>query len=291
MIYADDLNSLQDATLASISATRDAIQARFSAHHSPEDPVDSTLRRLFAFLSDRSQAVSFLVSAGYVWDAEIILRSFYEANARIWFICLTSSDDRPALVEEFWGENAAIHNRKRAGRASAAVNTSRKYGNSGDEAVFAALMREDIFGFDEGNKQARKAIEQKWSFSEIVRFLEKNAPPDFDMGDIPALLHMYGQASHLIHADESALDLMLDRKMRAPEELEILSCAHVCRIFNDQASMWILSAMALEYRHGRDVLRDPNVAEKFAAVQGLTKPFTERFNASQAEFYSRWSNR
>lgn len=266
-------------------ATRDAIDSLFLAH-APPMVVDTTLKRLFGYMSERSQAVSFLVSSGYAWDAEIVLRPLYEVNARIWLICLAPNEKaREALVAEFWGDHVEIYNRKRAGRAATAAAIASSNGVTGDDKILCALADDQFFTFSQADKGTRKKVEQKWSFTEIVRFLEKNAPDDFDMSAIAGLLHMYGLASHLIHADAAALDLMADRKLRDPDELAILSATHLCRIFNDQASFWLFSALALAHRFGEKQAIDDEVFEKYARIQKLAAPISEEFEQSQAAFY------
>lgn len=89
-----DLNSIKVAALDAITAVRNAIQGTFSEQGDRQDPIDNTLMRLCAYLSDRSRAVSYLVSSGFAWDGEIILRSFYEVNARIWVICQSDFNAR-----------------------------------------------------------------------------------------------------------------------------------------------------------------------------------------------------
>ncbi|MER2534765.1 MAG: DUF5677 domain-containing protein [Rhizobiaceae bacterium] len=285
---SDENNALQDATLQAVSAVRDAVQACFDSDAARLDErVFSTLRRLFAFMSERSQAISFLVSAGYVWDAEIIVRSFYEAHAKIWFICLTPESGRRALVDEFWDTTSAVHNRRRAAQAAEAAAVSRRQGDSDDALVLSSLTREDIFPADPLNKQGRRTVEQKWSFAEIVRHLQKSGSADFDLSNLGGLLHMYGQASHMIHADESALDTMLDRQLREKTELRTLAEAHVCRIFSDQAHCWLFSLMALRHACGLPKDPGPDLVARLSHLNALIRPYTERFNAGQAAFYQR----
>lgn len=287
MQYAEELNDLQDATLEAISAARDEVEAQFSEHAENDSLVDHTLKRLLAYASDRSQAVSYLVSSDYVWDAEMILRSFYEASAKVWFLCLAKSDERNALAKEFWGPYAEMHNHKRINRAGPATELFQGLGRSADRDVFAVLRKPSLFDPGEGNKVIRRGLEQKWSFTEIVKTLADNAPADFDFRDAKALLHMFGQQSHLVHADDVALDLMLDRKLRSPDELELLACAHVARIFSDQVSLWMISAMALRYRYGRKSDFQGDLLGKSARVHGLGQPIQDRFYRSQEEFYER----
>jgi len=191
--YAVELNKLQDATLDAISTARDQIEVQFSNHAEDRNLVDYTLKRLFAYMSDRSQAVSYLVSSDFMWDAEIVLRSFYEASAKIWLICLSPPDQRESLAEEFWGAYASMHNHKKAKRASPAAELFKRHDRVADETILSTLADRRIYDFGEGNKNDRKVLEQKWSFSEIIRFLEKNSPDDFDLQDAPGLLHMYGR--------------------------------------------------------------------------------------------------
>jgi hypothetical protein len=283
--YSAELNELQEATLEAISFARNQIEIQFSNHAEDRNLVDYTLKHLFAYLSERSQAVSYLVSSNMVWDAEIVLRSFYETAAKIWFICLSRPDQRDALVEEFWGPYASMHSHKRANRASPAAEVFKRNKRPDDEIILSMLGDPRLFDFGENNKKDRKSLEQKWSFTEIIKFLGSNSPEGFDLQDVPGLLHMYGQQSHLIHADESALDLMLDRKLRAPEEYEILASAHVCRIFSDQASLWSISALALSHRYDRKTEIGNGLQAKHAKLHDLAKPFLDRFQESQAEFY------
>jgi Family of unknown function (DUF5677) len=281
------LNELQDAVIDAIRTSRDEIEDHFSKSGDSADLIDNTLQRLCSYLSDRSQAVSYLVSSGYVWDAEIVLRSFYEANAKVWFICLSDPSDRNTLVEEFWVALSAAHNRKQATRAKTSAELFRNTNRPNDEAVLAALTSEDLFNFGTDNKDRRRRLEQKWSFAEILKFLKANSPAVFETKYVEALSHGYGIASHLVHADEAALDLMLDRKLRPKDELGILARAHVCRIFSDQVSLWVFTVMSLAYRFGEQKRVSVDLKKKFEHVHDLSRHFTEAFDASQLKFYPR----
>jgi hypothetical protein len=73
----DALRGLQEASLEALSLIREEVEVLFLHHGSTTPEIAPTLEMLFWYLSSRSQTVSFLVSWGYEWDAEIILRSFY----------------------------------------------------------------------------------------------------------------------------------------------------------------------------------------------------------------------
>ncbi|MDP7241198.1 MAG: DUF5677 domain-containing protein [Rhodospirillales bacterium] len=283
--YASELDQIQDTVLEVISACRDEIEELFAANSNDQEIVDHTLKRLFAYQSDRSQTISYLVSSNYIWDAEIIMRSFYEAHTKIWFICQSPGGERESLAKEFWGDYSKMHAHKKAARAKPGAEFFAQNSRLGDAAVYEALANAQLFEFHEGNKRERKSLEQKWSFSEIIERLERDSSDSFPLTGVSGLKHMYGLQSHLIHADESALDLMLDRNLRSTEELEILTCGHVCRIYSDQVSLWAFSTSALRHRYDLEPKKDSNRWRLWKHLHELTKPFHERFNQSQQDFY------
>lgn len=76
------------------------------------------------------------------------------------------------------------------------------------------------------SKARRQALKQKWSFSEMVRQLDKWTKPLFKVDLFSASIHSYGISSHLIHADESGIGLTNDRKRREDEERRLMEETH-----------------------------------------------------------------
>lgn len=285
MTHSEEIRRLQDATLSAISFTRDSISTLF--RNDTIDQVDHTLMRLVSYLSNRSQTVSFLVSHGFVWDAEIVLRSCSEAAVKIWFICAAAEEERDRLANEFWGSLQTVHDHKRARKALVAAELFASNSRPDEAINLQSLANPEIFPGTDAAKKTRRAIEQRWSFQEIVAWLEKHSPADFPMRGATALAHGYGLQSHLIHADETALDLMLDRALRKPEELVLLEMAHVARIFSDQLSFWTFSALALRYLRGIVTPSGDNLWEVWREVHELTLPLQQRFAESQRAFYQK----
>jgi len=281
------LNEIQDSAIRAITNIRNSFQIEFSDYSDENPPEISTIKNLVLYLSDRSQAISFLASAGYLWDAEIVLRSFYETAAKIWYISFSPASKRGALVDEFWNDLSQIHARKTARKAEFAHDSHVRRGESEDTKVFRALMRKELFDFEGNNKAKRKEIEQRWSFAEIMSYLSKNPIEGMQLADANSLLHMYGQASHLLHADEAALNLMIDRAMRPKAELDILKAAHLCRIWSDQVSLWTFCLVGLRFIREKAELFDDLLIKNFNDVHALTKPIADEFHESQAEFYCR----
>ena len=274
---ANSLDEMQTVALAAISAARDEVVWLFDSFSQEGDVVDDTLKRLFSYMSSRSQTVSYLVSSNYIWDAEIVLRSFYEANAKIWYICDLDGDERKSAVEEFWGDYASMHNHKRRHRANLALGSISFGQDKSGELVYAPLTDSDAFEFGESNKSERRKLEGKWSFSEIVNRLANRNDAALDWKPILALLHMYGQQSHLAHADDAALDLMSDRMMRDPDELQLLSASHIARIFSDQATMWVMSEAMLRHRYGAGPRAESAVDQFYSRFADLAHSFQHAF--------------
>ena len=286
--FAGDLNELQDAKLELISTVRDCIDRTF-LEYDKEEQVLQTLKQLFHYMSARSQAVSYLVSSGFPWDAEIILRSFYEASAKIWFFCFQDESERSALVHEFWGLYAATHDHKRKHRVGPARDLSQAGGREGSAAIFDGLVNEALFPSTPINKRIRKDLEQKWSFLEIINALSDSKSEKAKVPDADVLLQMYGQQSHLIHADDAALDLMMDRALRSKDELPSLEASHAARIMSDQGSLWVFSLAALRHMYGAEKLVPMEIAELWTTQTKRSEALFNQYFDTQRDFYQKHS--
>jgi hypothetical protein len=99
------------------------------------------LAGLFRMLFQRGRASRALVASEMDWDAEIILRAFYETMAKILRICVAPEDGKAKLLDEYWNESAEIHNRRKKGRAAWVQKQSQPF----DEVATAifSLVQDD----------------------------------------------------------------------------------------------------------------------------------------------------
>lgn len=97
---------------------------------------------------------------------------------------------------------------------------------------------------------------------------------------------MYGAASHLIHADCDALELMHDRALRSPDELAALKAAHVCRIFSGQVSFFYVCAEALRRMYKDEFLDANAMLDAWKNCDRISRSHLEAFNESQRAFYA-----
>jgi hypothetical protein len=275
------MQAMQDAALKAFTLTRDEVDSLFKRCGSDTPDITPTLKSLFWYLSARSQAVSFLLSHGYAWDAEIILRSFYETAAKIMLVCLAEPVDQPQLVDEFWNKLGTVNSRRTARKAALAEKVFESNSLSGP--IFQALQDTRIFPLeDETSKAERRRLEQKWSFTEIIENLSRR---ETRLSGLNSILHMYGMASHLAHADNAAMDLMADRATREPHERRLLEASHASRIISDQVSLWWFCADVLRRHYRTEFENAKRLKEAFDETHELGKPFKQAFEDSQRDFY------
>jgi hypothetical protein len=278
---AISMQQMQDAALEAFTLIRDEVKRLIDLHGSETPDITPTLKALFWYLSARSQAASFILSYGYAWDAEIILRSFYETAAKILLICLSEPGDKAKLVDEFWNKLGTINNRRTARQASHAEAV---YGPTDlSRPIFQFLQDERLFPIDDETSRAdRRRLEQKWSFTEIIKNLSEQ---EARLSGITSLLYMYGVASHLAHADNAAMDLMADRVLREPRERQLLEATHAARIISDQVSLFWFCADALRRHYGTEFQDAVSLKQAFLRTTELAKPFSDEFEETQREFY------
>lgn len=282
------LRHLQDGCLEALDLIRDEIHHLFQTFCPEPNQVDQTLRNLFAFQFSRSQAVSFLISWGYSWDAEIVLRTFYEASAKLLFITLAEQSDKQRFVNEFWEDLGSVFDRKTAQRALHAEGLFEA--GSVSAAIFGVLQDDSIFDLaPQTTRTERKDAQKRWSFTEIVESLQGRHLDGKPLTGIKSLLHIYGMASHLAHADKNALELMADRAMRETAELRILEAGHISRMMTDQVSMTWFCAVALKHHLTGEFNNPQKMIEAFEIAHKLSEPIQKAFEDSQKAFYAKWA--
>jgi hypothetical protein len=95
-------------------------------------------------------------------------------------------------------------------------------------------------------------------------------------------------ASHLIHADGSAMDLMYDRAARDTEERKIVKAGQISRIMSDQVSIAWLCAEALRRHFHGEFSTDASLRDVLNRALESGRPFQIAFEESQKDFYSRY---
>lgn len=258
----------------------------FQRRRESRDLYSETLRVLSVYEQDRAQAAYLLIINGLVWDAEIVIRTLYEAFAKAALLSTAPTERRDDLLNEFWEMLPAIYDRQGALKAKTAESLAKHHGNREDARVFKFLRNPERFKVDPvADKRTRNEIERRWSFSGILEVLKRGSLGHERLNWIEALAHMYGVSSHLVHADPKAFDLMEDRSLRG-DDLLPLEVSHICRMLSDIVYLTSFT-LYLNERSWGGVEGMPEPLKQ--ALDGLTKvtaAHREQFAQSQDEFYA-----
>jgi hypothetical protein len=248
------------------------------------EEFEPTQRLLLGYLLDRGHAVLRLVAIRLDFDAEILLRTFYEVSAKIMLITFTPKGERPEMLKEYWTALGEVADRKTAYRAELAEAIVPPEKEDARNSL-KLLQRKNIVRNNLSlNKAARKRLEQKWSFPEVLQRLDGLAGAK--RAGATSLLHVYGMASHLAHADCRAMELYLDRMFRPADERIGLEDSHAARIMSDIAQVGAYCAVLAA--SGANLGAEENlqlVARTAKEVGTVASAVIDDFDATQRDFY------
>jgi hypothetical protein len=80
-------------------------------------------------------------------------------------------------------------------------------------------------------QQARRALEQKWSFAAIADWLGRSELAGTK--NLNALLYGYGMSSHALHLDWTGVSMIWERQTRSTQRIDAIDLAHGGRIVSD----------------------------------------------------------
>jgi hypothetical protein len=267
MQAASDLNEIASQIMDGIRRCRREARRMLSEEHSAEPQVVGTLDALLYFCGERIDSMLVLADYGRLWDVEILERSLQEATIKMLFICLTDSVERQRRIKEYSQDLYEIDLLKRSNRARDMLSIV-----DHDEVLRSPLEPLILDSSEEKRltekwpQRRRKALEQKWSFSEMLKDLDSFFAQRADAPFMKVALHNYGISSHLIHADDTALGLVMDRLSREPREQEAMVVAHLLRMLGD--TFWFTAMSCIAVKHALGVKSDvvPSTVDELAPV-------------------------
>jgi len=219
-------------------------------------------RNMHTFIHERIDSLSVLIFHNCLWDADIILRSVAEASIKLIFVSELAENEKLEKVSEFWNDLGEINNLKQSKQARIVIENLKntKFNPDTFNQIALSEEQEELLA-SKWTKSKRQKIEQPWSFNEMIKSLSKNDQLDM----ILCLQRVFTQSSHLIHADETALGVINDRKNRNDSlKLEIL---HAKRLYSDCLSLYALSTIS--------ILKSINKDNK-DTIRNLTESFFKR---------------
>gem|GEM_PF-1068556 len=241
-----------------------------------------TLRLLLGYILERGFAALRLITMRHDFDAEILLRTFHEGAAKLMLIALSPETNRFEVLGEYWAGLGEVSDRKTAHRARLAESVLPEDRSDSRDSLRVLQSRRFKRGEQTRDRNERRRLEQKWSLPEVLKALDHLLGTQ--RPEAVALLHIYGMASHLAHADCRALELGLDRSFRPPEDRANLEDAHVARMLSDIAMVGAFCTLLTAKAAGSARGDLDTVMAKAQAVGAEAAIIMSEFDATQREF-------
>jgi len=275
------------AAMPAITGYRAAARERLEACRTKDGTFWRVAAGLGQHASERYQSATLLIQEGRLWDAEILLRSAAEAVFKLLFIARAEEAERVKRLEEYSVTLSRIADLRQSERARSKLATLP--GDSPDCSVFAAIVlppEAEAQIRAQLPRKVRQALNAKWSFSEIIDWLDSTMTARGLPSVTLTILHTYGISSHVLHADERGLALVHDRMARDDDVRAKLENAHAARLLSDVIAFYALTVIALEGVAAigdTQSLRDAHVAH--GTFRAQTEPVHAAFRATQATMY------
>lgn len=193
--------------------------------------IQFVVSNLFTACFSTSESALFLISRYRLWDAHILYRTLLEGTVKMMFVAQGNEQEIMEKCHEFWHvipEMKLISRHKKAEDFFSVKDTASNM-DTLRPMKDITLTDEELSELETSYpKKTRKQMEQKWSFSEIVRVLSSSGGPAYDT--LVSTYHDYGIGSHLVHMDGDAVGIIWDRNRREQKRRISLELAHGARM-------------------------------------------------------------
>jgi hypothetical protein len=224
-----------------------------------------------------------LLQQGQEWDSEILNRSIIEGVVKYIFMLQGNEDEVLEKVNEYWEILPSYSSVKRSDRVSSLLKTV----NSDELHNWKSLddlklTESDVDTIRDGsNKQQRKLLEQKWSFSNIVQGFSKSG--NERLMPLVHLAYNFGMSSHLIHKDGDGVAMIWERCTRDSVRQEVVKLSHIARAISDLCSFAEARTFTLHQRCNEKYDFTHKLRESYAPLFSELKVALEEFNKVEYE--------
>lgn len=188
---------------------------------------------LIEFIITRLETVLTLAIDDRIWDAEIILRSALETFIKFLFITTADKNEQKKRIEEYWISLAEINKLKLSEQGK--KNLKLFSHSEMHQIAYLPLVlpeNEESQLREKWTKSERQKVEQRWSFTEMILSISK-AYEGKPLEMLVALTHSYRMSSHVLHGDETGIQIIRERESRDQEEYEKAHRGHFLRLLSD----------------------------------------------------------
>ncbi len=217
----------------------------FEKNSQDEPDLRWVLTQLAVSCQLTSESSLILIGSNRLWDAEILIRSVLEGTLKFIFLCTGDEKELAARKNEYWEELPKIKALKRHQHICAFLATADDSSAKTWEILKELLLKEeDLEAINrEFSFKAKQQLQQKWSFSEMVKTLANSEIMGYD--SLMRLYFGYGMGSHLIHQDAEAVGLIWERSQSEPRRREALELAHGARGIRDLLTLAMVRALMI----------------------------------------------
>lgn len=218
----------------------------FETHPAELADFISTAKAFIRYIDLRQHAILDLLDLNHLWDAQIVARSVLEALTKLLFIAGADLPERQERIREYWDDLAELNSLKQSEAARRMIGWSR--GKRELEVPYMPLVLDTSIENTlkkKWPKSKRQKLEQKWSYTEMTKWLSTNLNSDAPDALTPLSWH-YRMSSNLIHADESGVGIVLERESRTDEEIEQVETAHFSMLASDSVMFVLIAAWGLQ---------------------------------------------
>jgi hypothetical protein len=226
---------------------------------------------LVDFIGQRAQAAMVLMNGELLWDAEIILRPMIEVLAKLYYIILSDTNEELSRkIKEYWEITKLFEKKKFSDRAKEIIKA-----DIGPKALYLKMILTDseeqdlISNVDYGNREYRKDILRKWSFSEIIKAIGDKAK-DISIIPVVQLHYYYKLASHLSHGDQVAVEIIIERETREGIRGSLTELGHIAKI-GRVVNEILIQSICLIHLSATDLNAIQKWVEQYNPVQKLVE--------------------
>ena len=244
-----------------------------------DDSVEASVRyintQLYIDCHFSSESALILIEEGKDWDADIINRTIIEGTVKYIYMMSCNDKKRHERANEYaylLPNFSAIRRHERAKKFLDELENND--GQSWKAIEEHLLTEEQIIEYRSGlNREERSAIEQKWSFNEIVNEFTTSKEEGLEL--LAHLTYNYRMSNHHIHKDSEGVAVVWDSCTRDSSRQIAMKLGHSARMISDVCVLTQLRSMYLLKACGEkdDVL--------FTLKSKYSKLFNELTKASE----------
>ncbi|KIP15314.1 hypothetical protein KY49_5387 [Burkholderia sp. MSHR3999] len=278
-MYTDEMIAVQEAWgKQGLFLMRELLSFMGAFARAPElkEHERANLGMLLTASARSSESAFLLMIYGQLWDAEVVVRSVFEASLKFAFI-VQNREDFSQRFKEYTKDQFELALMKDDQKARDLLANLRD--PEADQwrpirdLVLPDAKRDELRA--RYDKPTRRAMETRWGYVGILESLSRSGDPFYK--GFSGLSYSYSVASHIQHADYSGVSIAMDRETRSPERRDSAHMAHLVRLISDCFTCFELRLRAAYRFAGCDKTPLNEVAVKI-----------EEFRASMNTAHERW---